>query len=64
MFSQEWTIFGEFMFDSPDDFEAFKCKICEAFELCSDTPVWAESIEERSTKINAEIAHFSAHHFV
>lgn len=64
IFPQTWTISGDFKFDSTADVDAFKRKICEAFEWCSDTPIWAESLEERSKNINAEIAHLGAHHSV
>lgn len=62
MFPQYWTLKGNFLFDDEGELNQFKEKICEAFEYCSDTPLWVESLEERSEKINAEIFHLGAHH--
>lgn len=64
IFDQEWTISGDFEFHSAADFEAFKQKISEAFEYCSDTPIGVESLEERSVRINAEIAAYGGRHSV
>jgi len=54
IFDQEWTINGEFHFESKDDIETFKKKIIEAFEYASDTPLGIESIEERMERIEIE----------
>lgn len=64
IFDQEWTISGDFEFHSADDFNSFKQKISEAFEYFSDTPIGVESLEERSARINAEIAAFGGRHSV
>jgi len=64
IFDYTWTISGDFEFEVPVDMDIFKRKICEAFEFCSDTPIWIESFEERSDKINKEIAHLDAYHSV
>jgi len=58
MFSQQWHISGDFMFESEEDFSAFKFKISQAFEFCSDTPISVESLEERSRRINKELTAF------
>lgn len=59
MFSQQWHISGDFEFDSEEEFSGFKFKISQAFEFCSDTPISVESIEERSERINEELAAFT-----
>ncbi len=58
IFEQDWNLTGEFEFDDQGDLAEFKRKISEAFELCSDTPICVESFEERSTRINEELAAF------
>lgn len=63
IFPQQWQILGDFTFDSEAEFSGFKFKISQAFEFCSDTPISVESIEERSARINEELAAFhGAHH--
>lgn len=57
-------ISGDFEFHSAADFNSFKQKISEAFEYCSDTPIGVESLEERSVRINAEIAVYGGRHSV
>lgn len=58
MFQQEWQLSGDFNFNDQSDLDVFKRKISEAFEFCSDTPILVESLEERSTRINGELAAF------
>lgn len=53
IFNQQWVINGEFEFQSAEDFKAFKQKIIEAFEYCSDTPIGVVSLEEHKAKIEA-----------
>ena len=64
IFSQQWSLTGDFVFETAADLEAFKNKLCEAFEYVTGAPVWAETLEERSAVINAEIFDFGAFHFV
>ncbi len=59
LFQQEWQLSGDFEFDYPVDLDVFKRKIAEAFEFCSDTPIFVESVEERSAQINQELQAFS-----
>ena len=58
IFSRKWHISGGFMFESEEEFSGFKFKISQAFEFCSDTPISVESLEERSERINEELAAF------
>ena len=55
IFSQQWHISGDFIFDSEEEFSGFKFKISQSFEFCSDTPIIVESLEERSARINEEL---------
>lgn len=47
MFSKEWTIDEWFCFETKEDLKAFKEKLLEAWEYCSDTPLYIETFEER-----------------
>lgn len=58
LFQQEWKLSGDFNFDDQAELDEFKLKISHAFELCSDTPIVVESLEERSERINGELAAF------
>lgn len=58
MFSQQWHILGDFIFESEEELSGFKFKISQAFEFCSDKPISVESLEERSARINEELAAF------
>lgn len=52
VFPQQWTISGKFSFDSEEDFMAFKESICAAFEHCSDTPIWVETVEKQNEQVD------------
>ncbi len=55
IFDNEWKLSGGFSFQDNVDFTAFKDKISEAFEYCSDTPICIETFEDRTAKIKAEM---------
>lgn len=54
IFPVEWKIEGDFEFECQEDFETFKCKLAEAWEYASDTPIGIESFEERIERIKKE----------
>lgn len=46
IFDSEWIINGDFQFEDNEAINAFKKKITEAFEYCSDTPIGVYTKEE------------------
>lgn len=51
IFPQEWEITGGFIFNCEEDLKRFKDEILSVFELCSDTPLFIETFEERKERL-------------
>lgn len=54
IFDAEWQIAGGFEFEDEECLSAFKDRIVEAWEYCSDAPVYIETFEEREEWLRKE----------
>lgn len=54
MFPAEWTVSGDFEFETENEFNAFKKELAGTWESISDTPLLVETYEERNERIRQE----------
>ena len=55
IFPASWEISGGFSFEDQAELDAFKVKLLEAWEYCSDTPCFVETFEEIEEQIKQEV---------
>lgn len=55
-FSAQWTLEGQFTFDSKEELDIFKERIADLYELQCDERVGVDTIDEYNDRINSEIA--------
>ena len=58
MFPAEWTVSGDFEFETESELNAFKEELAGVWESVSDTPLYVESYEERNERIRQEDSMF------
>ena len=54
MFPAEWTVSGDFEFETESELNTFKQELAGTWELISDTPLFVETYEERNERIRQE----------